>query len=308
MTWMKNQKKGSRRSIFLLVPFVILLAGCATRIGPGNVGIKVDLAGSQRGVEDLPIQTGWVFYNPLSSSVVEYPTYVQTARWTHSPHEGDNPDSPEGANEEISFNSQEGLTVNADISVSYHLLAEKVPFFYVKFRNDDINRFTHNYLRNVARDSFNDVGGHFSVEDIIGARKEEFTTEVRKRVQDAVASIGVEIDQMGFIESPRPPKSVMDAINAKVQATQVALQKQNEVMQAEADAKKSVAQAQGQAESNRTLASSITPQLIEWQKIQLQWQQLSVTDRWIARWNGKVPEVQSGGQTGFLLNIPAPEK
>ena len=67
----------------LAVPLIIIVfffAGCATRIGPGRVGIKVDLAGTQRGVEDLPIRTGWVFYNFLSSPVVEYPTSIQNGQ------------------------------------------------------------------------------------------------------------------------------------------------------------------------------------------------------------------------------------
>ncbi len=75
-------------SILLVVLAVLWSAGCATRIGPGNVGIKVDLAGSQRGVEDLPIRTGWVVYNPAASKVVEYPTYVQTAKWTRDVNRG----------------------------------------------------------------------------------------------------------------------------------------------------------------------------------------------------------------------------
>ena len=79
-----------RKYGLLAIPVMIVLffVGCATRIGPGRVGIKVDLAGSQRGVEDLPIRTGWVFYNFLSSTIVEYPTSVQTAKWTSDPNEG----------------------------------------------------------------------------------------------------------------------------------------------------------------------------------------------------------------------------
>src|SRR6202044_3145652 len=97
-----------RKWIALAVPIIIvafLFAGCATRIGPGRVGIKVDLAGTQRGVEDLPIRTGWVFYNFLSSTIVEYPTSIQTAKWTRDLNEG----SP--TNEEMSFNTKDGLTV-----------------------------------------------------------------------------------------------------------------------------------------------------------------------------------------------------
>jgi regulator of protease activity HflC (stomatin/prohibitin superfamily) len=282
--------------------FVLFFVGCATRIGPGRVGIKVDLAGSQRGVEDLPIRTGWVFYNFLSSTIVEYPTSVQTAKWTKDPNEGS------VNNEEMSFNTKDGLTVYGDLSVSYHLDANKVPAFYVKFRNDDIAQFTHGFLRNVARDAINRTGSQYTVQEVMGEKKSELEQNSRQDLQKQVADIGVVIDQFGFIGSPRPPQSVIDAINAKVQAQQIAVQKQNELVQSQADAAKLVAAAEGQAkaqiavangeaESNRVRAASISQNIIEWQK-------LTVTDRWIEKWNGQVPQVQTGAnQPGMLLDI-----
>jgi regulator of protease activity HflC (stomatin/prohibitin superfamily) len=284
----------------------IFAAGCATRIGPGNVGIKVDLAGSQRGVEDLPIRTGWVFYNPAGSKVVEYPTFVQTAKWTHDLNEG------RPINEELSFNTLQGLTVYGDISLSYHLDPAKVPAFYVKFRSDDIDQFTHGFLRNVARDSMNRVAANYTVEEIMGEKKPEMEQRSREELQSEVKDIGVVIEQFGFIGSPRPPESVVAAINAAQQAKYIAQQKQNELLQSQADAAKQVAAAEGQAksqiaiaqgeaESNRLRAASISPQIIEWQK-------LAVTDRWIARWNGSMPQVEAGGQLpGMLLNV-SPQK
>jgi regulator of protease activity HflC (stomatin/prohibitin superfamily) len=296
--------KMARKYGLLAIPLVIVLffAGCATRIGPGRVGIKVDLAGSQRGVEDLPIRTGWVFYNFLSSTIVEYPTSVQTAKWTKDPNEGS------VNNEEMSFNTKDGLTVYGDLSVSYHLDASKVPAFYVKFRNDDISQFTHGFLRNVARDAINRTGSQYTVQEIMGEKKSELEQNSRQDLQKQVADIGVVIDQFGFIGSPRPPQSVIDAINAKVQAQQIAVQKQNELVQSQADAAKLVAAAEGQAkaqiavangeaESNRVRAASISQNIIEWQK-------LTVTDRWIEKWNGQVPQVQTGtNQPGMLLDI-----
>jgi regulator of protease activity HflC (stomatin/prohibitin superfamily) len=293
-----------RKYRWLAIPVLIVLffAGCATRIGPGRVGIKVDLAGSQRGVEELPIRTGWVFYSFLSSTIVEYPTSVQTAKWTHDPNEG----SPN--NEEMSFNTKDGLTVYGDLSVSYHLDSAKVPAFYVKFRNDDINQFTHGFLRNVARDAINRTGSQYTVQEVMGEKKSELELNSRAELQKQVGDIGVVIDQFGFIGSPRPPQSVIDSINAKVQAQQIAVQKQNELVQSQADAAKLVAAAEGQAkaqiavangeaESNRVRAASISQNIIEWQK-------LAVTDRWIAKWNGQVPQVQTGANgPGMLLDI-----
>jgi len=291
----------------VVVVVFVAMTGC-TRIGPGHVGIEVNLAGSQRGVQDFTVKTGWLFYNRFSTSVLEYPTFMQTAKWTRSMNEGDNPESPKGANEEISFNDTNGLNVTADISLSYQLNEKQIPQFYVTFRSDDIVHFTHGFLRNVARDAFNETGGGYKVEEIMGLKKEAFIQAAQAKLQEKVLPYGVEIKQLGFIESPRPPETVIQAINAKVQATQLAIQKQNELVQAQADAAKTVASAEGQAksaiaiangeaEANRLRSASINPQILEWQK-------LMVTDRWIARWNGQVPQVNAGGNPpGMLLNL-----
>jgi hypothetical protein len=42
-----------------------------TRIGAGYVGIEINLAASQRGASEIPIRTGWVFYSPLKTQIVD---------------------------------------------------------------------------------------------------------------------------------------------------------------------------------------------------------------------------------------------
>lgn len=265
---------------------VILLTGC-DRIDAGYVGIVVNMSGSNKGVEDLPAQTGWVFYNPLTTNVYTYPTFMQTTTWTRS--------QGETANEEVTFNSKEGMTFTGDISLSYQLHPSKVPHFYVKFRNDDLRAFTHGFLRNVARDHFTEEASRYTVEELYGTRKEEFIQQVKKRINEAVEPIGVSIEQFGFIGAPRPPQNVMDALNAKVAAIQNAMKAENELRTAEAEAKKAIAKAQGEANANRELAKSITPELI-------QWRLLEIKEREIAKWDGKKPQVE--GNAGTLLNIP----
>src|SRR5262245_3916597 len=111
------------------------------------------MAGDSRGVDSAPAVTGWVFYNPFLTSIYEYPTYVQTAVWSASPTEGN------AVNEQITFTNADQMTISADISLAYHLLPDKVPSFYVKFRSDDLTTFTHGFLRNLARDSFDRHAG-----------------------------------------------------------------------------------------------------------------------------------------------------
>lgn len=105
---------GFNRSVLRFVALLIALtvAGIllfsvvhATRIGAGYVGVEINLAGSQRGAQEIPVRTGWVFYSPFKTQVVEFPTFVQTVKWTGDVHEG------HPLNEELVFNSKEGQEV-----------------------------------------------------------------------------------------------------------------------------------------------------------------------------------------------------
>lgn len=292
-----------KKSILPIVAFaVVLLAGC-TRIGPGHVGIKVDNAGSSKGVLNTPLRTGWVFYMPGSSTVIEYPTYVQTVKWTRDPNEG------HPVNEEITFTNKDSMVVSADISLSYSLQEEKVPSFYVKFMTSSLDIFTHGFLRNVARDCFNEHAGKYGIDQIMGDNA-EFLKITRSCVQDQVAPYGVRIEQFGFIGAPRPPLSVIEAINMKAQAQQIALQKQMELQQVQADAAKIVAEADGaakaqisrangEAEANRIRNSSINENTLKMRALDNQTAAIN-------RWNGQMPSVLNGGEKGssFLMEIP----
>lgn len=283
----------------LLLGLCLLMQACASRIEPGHVGIVVDLAGKDRGVQDYTIRTGWVFYAPWGTQIYEYPTYMQTYAFTANPKEG----SP--GDESVTFTDKNSVKINADISLSYQLDAAKIPSFYVKFRNDDVKDFTFGYLHNVVRTAFDTVGGKFTVEQIMGDNG-PFLKGVQDEVASQVSGLGVQIQQLGFIGYPRPPQQITDSINSAQQAKYITQQKQNELQQAQAEAAKAVAAAQGQADSNKVLANSITPTLLQWQQIQLRYAELAVNDRWINRWNGQVPQVSTGGGStpGMLLNIP----
>jgi regulator of protease activity HflC (stomatin/prohibitin superfamily) len=106
------------------------------------------------------------------------------------------------------------------------------------------------------------------------------------------------LTQFGFIGAPRPPASVIDSINAKATATQKALQIELELKQSEATARKLVAQAEGEAKAtrlradaeayaNQKLASSLSPILVEYQRVH--------------KWNGVMPTVTTGA--GLMMNV-----
>lgn len=271
--------------------------GCWTVVEPGHVGIRVNQSGSDRGVQDFPLQSGRVFYNPITETVFQYPTYVQRAIWTATKTEGS------ASNEEISYNSKDELVFTGDFAVSYQLVRDRVPQFYVKFRNADIEGFTHGFFRDQVRDGLNEVAVRYTADELYGEKKSEFLTVVKKMLEDRVKDYGVEVVALGYASPPRPPKQVADAINSKIAAIQLATQKVNELKQTEADAKKieakavgeaksKVALAEGEAKANEIVTKSITDTIIKWR-------QLDVQQEALRRWDGKLPQY-SGGPLPFI--------
>ena len=275
-----------------------------TRIGAGHVGVEVVLSGSQRGASEIPIRTGWVFYSPIRSQIVEFPTYVQTVKWTRDLNEG------RASNEEMSFNSKEGMNIFSDVSLSYAIDPRRVPDFYVKYRVTDMDQFTHGILRDVVRNSLNEVASTYTVEQIYGEQKTEFLEGVQRRIQAQLDPVGIGIQQFGFIGAPRVPDVIASAITSKAQAIQDAERARNElaktqaeaakqVAEAEGEAKSSVTRAQGEAEANRIRQTSITPQLLQLRTLENQRAQID-------RWNGLLPTVETGSGNGMMLQLPAP--
>jgi len=288
-----------------------------TRINAGYVGVEVNLAGSQRGAQDIPVRTGWVFYSPLKTQVIEFPTFVQTVKWTADVHEG------HPLNEELVFNSKEGQEVRADVSLSYAIDPVRVPEFCVKYRTDDLDRFTHGMLKDIVRNALNEVASTYTLEDIYGENKARFLHEARERIQAQVESVGVGIQQFGFIGKPRFTAAIEQAITQKTQAiteaerarnqlavTQAEMAKQvaeaegearSQVERARGEATSTIERARGEAEANRLSQASITPQWLEWRRLENQ-------RALVEKWNGDLPKMIVSDKAGMIMQLPIDQK
>src|ERR1039457_701863 len=262
-------------------------------VEPGYTGIKINRL-VNKGVTREDIVNGFMFYNPIQTTVVVYPTFIQRVAWTHDKAEG------RPINEELTFNTKDSVPVNIDVAVSYQLEAARVPDFYTKFRADNIDSFTHGFLRDSTRNIVANIGSEYTFDDINGTKKEEFLARVGKALNENVHQFGVNIQQFGLIGSLRPPQALLEAVNSKTQAIQKSIQIENEVRSAQAEAKKRVAIAEGEAAANRALASSLEPRLLEWERLKIMREQ-------ITKWNGQMPNVMSGSGQGMLLNIQTAE-
>lgn len=267
-----------RLAVAAVVVILIVIIGSnifhRVKIPVGYVGVKVLLYGSNKGVSGTEELAPGIYWTGLYTEVFEFPTFMQNYTWTRSAHEG------RAVDESITFQTREGMDVNADIGISYELEPAKVTYIYQKYRKG-IDEITDVYLRNYVRDALNATASRLSVENVYGEGKADLIKSVQDMVQKQVADVGIKIDKIYMIGSFRLPDNVKRALDSKIQATQDAMRVQNEVMQARAEKEKAIVVAEGQARANKLLSDSITPTLIRLKTIE--------------KWNGVLPLVGSGG-------------
>ncbi len=289
-------------AIVVILGLVITVSSCTARVDAGHVGIRVKLAGSSRGVDDIPVVTGWVFYNPLTEQLVMFPTSVQNIVWTRDAHEGNAHD------ESITFSSQEGVNINADIGLSFHIEPTMAPHLYLRFRKNDLSELANGYVRNAVREAFNDAASKMVVQKIYGEEKGKLVAEVTKRLQDLLGKDGFILDQLTINGALRLPENVANAINRAMEATQLSIQAENKVRQVKAEAEQAITQAQGQATAARERAKGeadarlITARAEAKANIILR-RSMSATVlqyRALEKWNGKLPVMNGGGQLPLL--------
>jgi regulator of protease activity HflC (stomatin/prohibitin superfamily) len=276
-------------AIFALVVVGILLfslSGCE-RIDAGHVGVKVNLYGDGKGVDDVTEVTGWVFYNPISTKIVEFPTFVQHKEYKKVEDDVD---------ESFVVNSKDGSEFHVSPLLNYAVKREKVPYIFSKYRVS-LDEIEAGFLKTAIYDAFRVVANSYTADELISNR-EQFEIKVRKVLEDHLVPEGFILAQ--FTSNLVYPETFKKAIEAKNNAVQTALTAENQVKTAEAQAKIKVATAEGnaqamltsakaEAEANRLKQQTITPMLLQLE--------------WINKWNGKLPETQIGSGTNMMYNI-----
>lgn len=254
-----------------------VMGGCS-KVPAGNVGVIVNLYGSEKGVELKEVGTGkyWVGIN---EELYLFPTFTQTETWT-----GD---------ETITFQTVEGMKVGGDVGITYAVAPDKVTTLFQKYRAG-IDEITNKFLRNMVRDAFNDVASTLPVESVYGAGKADLLTAVEKRVRAQVAPIGINLERIYYASDLALPPQVTNSLNAKIQATQMAEQRRNEVAQAKAEADKERARAQGEADAKLLIAQA-DAKAIEVRAQALRANPDVVTLNAVEKWDGKLP-TYTGGQ------------
>ena len=242
------------KKCLLILLASLLLTSCFERIDGGYEGIKVNLYGDNKGVDDISLVTGMVYYNPFTTTVYEYPIFVQTI--DYPPFE---------------VNSKDGSKFIVDPSALINIQIGKSPNIFKKYRKnlkDIINTTLYVFIKDAARIEFN----NYNADEIVSMRA-TVDKSFEDRVRAALEIEGFELQQL--TPGIKYPQSYEDAINAKNTAVQQKLQVENEIAVAKAEAEKVLVKAKAEAEANKLREQALTPAILE--------------KMWIEKWDGKLP-------------------
>lgn len=239
------------------------LSSCSERIDAGHDGILVKMYGSDRGVQDVSLVTGRIWYNPFTESVYEYPTFVQTYDF-----------------EAFTVNAKDGSEFTVDPTVSLYIQKGETPRIFKKYRKE-LQEVAETAIYNHIRDAFRIQMNKYTTDEIVSSR-EKFENDIQIQINKILEQEGFKLEQL--TSGLKYPESIVNAVNAKNKAVQDAMKVENELRISEAWAKKLVVEAEAEKKANELKNQALTPLLIQQQ--------------FIDKWDGKLPVY---GQVPTLL-------
>lgn len=265
--------------IVILFP-IILFSVFSVAVRPGEVAIKVDMYGHDKGVQAEVLPTGRNFYNAITHDVIKFPTYIQQKDY-----------------KEIQFQDVDGMMLSTDVAVAYKFSNEKIADLYVEYRRNP-RQITEDYFPTWIRNAMVKQSSTMKVDEIYGTKKEQYRVAVKEALQADFSEKGIIIDDIYFTKEIVIPEQVKARIDSKIQATQIAQQKENELAAVKADVEKRVAEEEGKARS-RIIESESRAKEIENLTAQLSdkyiaYLKLDVQKTAVDKWNGVQPTVVSG--------------
>lgn len=259
--------------IFYLQPYRL------TVIDSAEIGIKFHKWSTNEhqkgGVEGTC--KGWIIFNRYTTDVFRYPTYIQ--RKSYDP---------------FIVTAKDASIFTMDPQIAYRIDESKVCDIFVKYRKK-IEDLENGYIRTCIYEAYRTCANKYASEYLMSNRA-EFESDVRQRLEKSLLNEGFIVEE--FTSAITPPESLARMINEKNAAVQAALKAENQVKEAEANAKIKVAKAHGDAEAlkiaadaeayaNTKIANSINETLIK--------------KMWVEKWNGVMPKTTTGTNTMMMI-------
>lgn len=301
---MKINKKNILGIVFFVLAFLFAVSSCE-RIPSGYVAVQYSI---RNGIQDEVLTEGTKFVSPLVTTV-NYPIFEQQTEMTSTKTEK----SP--IDESFIIMSTDGKQIITECLVTYKVAREEtmdgikyyVPELYKMYGGKTLKDIETEIIKPRIKRYVYNVGTNLSATDLFGGKdfiklNEQITEYCREQFKSSYIEI-VQVSISCFMDE-KTKQTFQQKIETQQKLEREELEKQiaqvnNEkrIAQQEADNKIALSKAKTQADSIKTMAQaqadanlmltkSITPALIDYEKVQA----LKTRNE---KWNGVEPMVQS---------------
>ncbi|NNC93918.1 MAG: prohibitin family protein [Chitinophagales bacterium] len=179
--------------------------------------------------------------------------------------------------------SQDGLSINLDVSLRFRPKPEEIGNLFQAFRKDYVNNLVRPELRSAVRR----VIGQYTPEELYATKRQEIEKQIQKNTFAILDSNHIQLKALLF-RSIKLPESIQKSIEEKLAADQEA-QKYNYLIEREKkEAERRRIDAEGKAAANQILNASLTDKILKEKGI-LATEELSKSP------NAKIIVIGSGG-------------
>ncbi|HAT03914.1 MAG TPA: hypothetical protein DCS29_04040 [Candidatus Magasanikbacteria bacterium] len=253
-----NPKRGRRIGfwIVLLVLFFVFLSFVSAFwvvVEAGETGVR-SFFGK---VQDNEFHSGFHLKNPLEKVTK---MSIRTQDYTMSVAQGEG--EREGA-DAITALTKEGLSVDLDITILYHLMEEKASDVYrdVGFMYDET------IIRPAIRAVIREVIAQYDAKDIYSEKRQEAVQQIITELTKKLEPRGIELEDV-LLRHVQLPADLAGSIQQKLQAEQEA-QRYDFILQTEQkEAERKRIEAEGQRDAQQIINQSLTPNYLNYLYIQ----------------------------------------
>lgn len=235
------------------VAAIVVATSCVYSLDVGEVAVVRNFGGSVSGSQS---EAGFHAKAPWQSAV-KYDTRNNLINFY-----GDTDYETTGGSEvgkQVSINDKSGASANIDIQVNYSLRPDAAVSLYRNYGSQEnfVTKYISNDLRSVTRE----VAGKYDTITMLTNRG-SFTRGVQKALSQKWKGMGLTVEQVS-VQDVRYPKEITSAY-AAAQAAEVQKQKAaNEQETAKVEAETKRIKAQGEADANNALNSSLSDNVLK---------------------------------------------
>jgi regulator of protease activity HflC (stomatin/prohibitin superfamily) len=235
---MKNEKI---KTGIAIVCCSLLLQQCAI-IRPGEIGIKQTLGK----IKGNPFEQGVKVYNPFISRVVRI--NVRTVECFNT----------------LPLPTKEGLSVNTEISLLYHVKPESANNVYLKFGSNYQEVIVLSNFRATARE----ISARFFAKELYSTERDKVEKAIADELTAHIAQYGFVIDAVLLKDIILPPQMVQ-AIQDKATAEQSSLKMEFVIAQQKKEAERRIIEAEGIKKAQDIINESLTEKLLQYNNIEM---------------------------------------